>query len=96
MKITDFGLWFFFYGTYEWLATTPPEGDFHIYYDGVQIGTQWSDFFLAISSDTPHIIKLKKDFPNYWDGRYDGYNIGRPLPLDDFEIILNPDYKGDL
>jgi hypothetical protein len=72
----------------------PQEAGFYIYYDGMFLGRQWSDFELYCYSDQPLKIQLKKTFPKGWRWKTYFYQIGRTLILDDFEIIPNPDYRG--
>lgn len=94
MKIHDFGLWFQAYtvrGEISWSATIPQTGYFYIYYDSAPLGCQYDDFDLEVYTFNRFIIKLKNNFAR--NGYY--YNIGRRLTLDDFEIVPNPDYKGD-
>jgi hypothetical protein len=91
MKLYHFGLWFRYVecDRYNWSTTIPPYS-IHIYYDGISLGDINLNFYMDIRHDKPHIIKLKKDFPKFsWY-----YLVGRPLTLDDFEIIENPNYKG--
>jgi hypothetical protein len=101
MKITDFGLWFMSWGGdihCRWSTTIPPEYGFSIYYDGVELGYQSSDFGLSIymNGGYPgcepylHTIKLKNRFRKIMERYY----IGRPLTLDDFEIVESPEYRG--
>jgi hypothetical protein len=90
MKLHDFGLWFT-PNMREWSTTIPQKRGFDIYYDGMLLGRQHYYYELTIDDDKPHIIKLKNKFSNY--NRWYCY-ISRPLTLDDFEIIPNPDYKG--
>lgn len=95
MKLTEFGLWFYFYADRKdrdmWSTTIHQQGSVFIFYDGVKLGFIRSNFDLIIYNKTPHRIKLKKDFLK----RDLHYRIGRPLTMDDFEIIPNPDYRGD-
>ncbi len=93
MKLTDFGLWFEYWSgnNYEWSTAIPQEGDFYIVYDGVRLGHQYTDFDLGVFNDVQFIIKLKNNFTR--SGAYE--KIGRQLTMDDFEIIPNPDYKGN-
>jgi hypothetical protein len=96
VKIHDFGLWFGYlkHGGFhpEWSATIPQgEGYFGILYDGVELGYQYSDFNLMILDHQQLIMRLKYNFPLFAGF----YRIGRPLTLDDFEIIPNPDYRGN-
>jgi hypothetical protein len=96
MKLTDFGLWFECWSgnSYEWSVTIPKNPDYEIYYDGYYLGKQWSDFDLLICDNEPHIIRLKNKFLFKKSYRRI-YSFDRPLTLDDFEIIPNPDYRGD-
>ncbi len=91
MKLQDFGLWFQTYYTWDWSVTIPKRAEFRIYYDGEKLGWQYLDFDLKILEYQPHIIKLKNKFAH---DLMEYYRIGRPLTLDDFEIVENPDYKG--
>jgi hypothetical protein len=92
MKIHDFGLWFKETASGKWSVTIPTCPHYFIYYDGRKLGKQWADFDLTICDDEPHIIKLKKKLTQSMAGFYE---IGRRLSLDDFEIVKNPDYRGD-
>jgi len=96
MKLEDFGLWFARWcgNSWEWSVTIPTYPHYFIYYDGRQLGRQWSDFDLTIYGDLRHIIRLKNKFPLREDYKQT-YAFGRLLTLDDFEIIPNPDYRGD-
>jgi hypothetical protein len=95
MKITDFGLWFGFFIKDVWhnSTTIPPTNRFSIYYDGECLGCKWSDLDLEIYDHNPHIVKLK-------NCRYQRvglfiYKLERNLYLEDFEIVPNPDYRGN-
>ncbi len=96
MKLTDFGLWFGYSidedDNLGWSTAIPQEDFFYILYDGVRLGHQYSDFELDVYDGKQFIIKLKNNF------KLRGYfhRIGRRLTLDDFEIIPNPDCRGDL
>ena len=96
MKITDFGLWFKGEddeGRFFWSSTIPQARVFYIFYDGILIvGACDHGYSLIPSYHKPYKIKIIKDCP-----LFSGiYKIGRPLTLEDFEIIPNPDYKGDV
>ena len=104
MKITDFGLWFLDDERpkdrpKEWFTAIPQAGGFAIYYDGNYLGYYHNDDSLLIYDDKPHSINLNKYSPLHggYLGRshYTIYTIGRRLTMDDFEIIPNPDYKGN-
>ncbi len=94
MKLHHFGLWFRYVecDRYNW-STTIPLYTSHIYYDGRLLGIQYRNFILWVYEGRPQIINLKNNFIMNNDGYYD---IGRPLTLDDFEIIENPNYKGNI
>jgi len=92
MKLHDFGLWFKCWDTGQWLATALPRSGFWIFYDGVRIGWMNRSSELGIVYTKYHIIKLKSNFPT---SSWGGYNIGRALTFDDFEIIENPEYGGE-
>jgi len=62
MTLHDFGLWFRTF-------TMPQEAGFYIYYDGMPLGRQWSDFELYCYSDQPLKIQLKKLFLRGGDGK---------------------------
>ncbi len=91
MKLYDFGLWFVDVISEEWSTTIPQTGCFSIRYDGNYLGVQYSDFVLQDYNSRRFTIKLKNKFAR--NGHY--YEVGRLLTLDDFEIVPNPDYKGD-
>ncbi len=84
MKIIDFGLWFTD-GYGKWLTTIPQCEAFCIYYDGLDIGMQYSDDYLEIYNNrrSPYVIKLKKEF----DKKSPYHIIGRRLTMDDFEVV---------
>ncbi len=94
MKLTDFGLWFFNFFNGEWSTTVPRprHGGFRIYYDGEVLGDHLSNFDLELYCDGPHTIILKSGLP-LRKGYIDTYAFGRPITLEDFEIVKNPDYK---
>jgi len=94
MKLTYFGLWFWEYSGRDrkWSATVPREPGFLIYYDGRILGEQWDDFDLTIYDDEPHIIRLKNKFP-FRESYIRTYAVDRPITLDDFEIVKNPNYN---
>ncbi len=92
MKIHEFGLWFKAWPSCKWFIIVPPEGAFMIHYDGKNLGWQLAGDFIEIYDHQPHIIKLKQKCPK--SGFY-YYIMNRRLTMDDFEIILNPDYRGD-
>ncbi len=92
MKIYDFGLWFLC-DDGQWSAI-PQRPTSHIYYDGSSLGYQYSNFDLAVYQDKRHLIQLRNQFCSW--GRDSTFKrMGRLLTLDDFEIIENPDYRGD-
>jgi hypothetical protein len=96
MKITDFGLWFLHYhdGERFWSTSIPSActSAFAICYDGKCLGMQImnSTFPLDIILKNPHMIKLKK---TYTENRWGEPEIGRPLSLNDFDIVENPHYR---
>jgi hypothetical protein len=90
VKIYDFGLWFEQGG--RWYTTIPQDGWFFIYYDGNLIATQLLEYALARDRRYPYIIKLNNNFRR---NNFGHDIIGRPLSLDDFEIVENPEYPGD-
>ncbi len=96
MKLHHFGLWFRYVecDRYNW-STTIPLYSSHIYYDGRLLGIQYRSFNLWVYEGRPHIINLKSYLTNTIS-IYHYYDIGRPLTLDDFEIIENPNYKGNI
>jgi hypothetical protein len=94
MKIHDFGLWFKEAASGKWSVTIPTYPHYFIYYDGRQLGKQWVDFDLTIYDDEPHIIRLKNKFP-FRESYRQTYALDRPITLEDFEIVKNPDYRGD-
>jgi len=111
MKIHEFGLWFgvgvsnpwVLTNPKEWITAIPKDRSFGVWYDGKCLGEQefGVDFILRIYYvRRQHLIKLKGEFPRcegYPFPPYESrYNIGRPLTLEDFEVIPNPDYKGDV
>ncbi len=91
MKIHEFGLWFNPCYSDVWLTTIPSKISFQIFYDGRVLGEYYASArALYLYIHHPHKIHLKSKFsksPNDW------FVIGRDLTLEDFEIILNPDYK---
>ncbi len=94
MKIYDFGLWFQSVDG-RW-STIPRRSESHIYYDGINLGHQYSNFDLAVYEHKRYLIQLRNQFYS-WDfgGGITFKRMGRLLTLDDFEIIENPDYRGD-
>jgi hypothetical protein len=83
MKLHDFGLWFKDEDG-QWL-TTPPQGPWlGIWYDGKCLGYQNDEFRLTTLNAYSHLIKLNTVFPLDVVGRF---RIGRPIKLEDFEII---------
>jgi len=97
MKLYDFGLWF---GIWEdnidrtYSFTIPKEGICTIFYDGVALGLYHDDFYLEIWDDQPLIMNLKGNFTDTgWSAPNPTYFIGRPLTLDDFDIIPNHNYR---
>jgi hypothetical protein len=95
MKLHHFGLWFCGWSSNNWSTAIPQTGLFHIYYDGRLLGAQFRDFNLWVYEGRPHIINLKSYLTNT-TSIYHRYDIGRPLTIDDFEIIENPNYKGNI
>ncbi len=93
MKMHDFGLWFQEAVSKKWLVTIPKEGGFRIYYDGHDLGEQWSNFDSVIYDDEPYIIVLKSKLP-IREGFVHKNAYDRRITLDDFEIVINPNYKG--
>jgi hypothetical protein len=96
VKITDFGLWFKGEddeGRFFWSSTIPQARVFYIFYDGIPIGGLRDHGYLLMPYyHKPYKIKIITDCPLL----IDFYEIGRPLTLEDFEIIPNPDYKSDV
>ncbi len=93
MKIHEFGLWFWSDDNAEWSKTIPPDS-FAIYYDGECLGRQWPDYELSIFGDIPHIMKLKMKLDVKKGCTYT-YQFHRLLTMDDFDIVENPDYRGE-
>jgi len=89
MKLTDFGLWFKQGG--RWYITIPQDGWFFIHYDGTLIATQLLEYELARYHMGPYILKLNN---NFRQKNFGNDIIGRPLSLEDFEIVENPNYAG--
>jgi hypothetical protein len=94
MKLRHFGLWFHCRSSWEWSTTISKKGAFDIYYDGHYLGVQWHDFRLTIYNDEPYIIVLKSKLPISQGYKY-ARVLDRPITIDDFEIVKNPDYRGD-
>jgi hypothetical protein len=95
MKLTDFGLWFWEYSGRDckWSATVPRQLGYGIYYDGELLGDHLSNFDLELYCDLgPYTIILKSKLP-LREGRIDTYTLYRPITLEDFEIVKNPDYN---
>ncbi len=90
MKLHDFGLWYWSLKTTNWSTTFPQTMGFCICYDGEVLGYQRDSLHFRIYQDKPYIINLKSNFKK--DGIF--YQPNRLITLDDFEIIVNPDYKG--
>jgi len=99
MRIHDFGLWFreWIGGRGgKWLNTVPLTDEFLIYYDMQRLGYKTRTHNLVITGFYKNIIKLKHQFPIIKDEVGDDcYSIGRPLTLDDFAVVENPDYRGE-
>jgi hypothetical protein len=100
MKIYDFGLWFYQVSDYfmgdkgTWFTNIPDYDAFDIYYDGFFLGHQSAACQLYISKVVPYKINLKNRFRRV-EHTHSSFNIKRRLTLDDFDIIPNPEYKGD-
>ena len=89
------GLWFKLCSNEKWYDAIPLEPGVVIYYDGVELGIQFSTA-LMIYQYTLYIIKPKKGFCRRKKTR-DHYFVpfdDRPLTFDDFDIVPNPDYRG--
>jgi len=99
MKLHDFGLWFqclqleeenskknvFFFGC-------------RILYHGFCVGKQFADYSLSLSNKTPFMLSLKDDYPMIQASQFNvayHYDIDRLITAEDFEIIENPNYRGD-
>ncbi len=101
MKIQEFGLWFqtwsgvWFSTRADQWSTTIPELGYGIWYDGECLGALLEDFTFYVSTSTRYVIKLKKDFARGLQNPSSHF-IGRPLTLDDFEVIPNPYNAGDV
>jgi hypothetical protein len=96
MKLTDFGLWFDYWEDGELVSWSkqPPSTryEFNINYHGLCLGYQLYDYGVTIFDSEPYLIKLNTlRIPHG-----NTYLFNRLLTLDDFEIIPNPKYKGDL
>jgi hypothetical protein len=109
VKLHDFGLWFFGWRLEEWSATVSqdPRG-FTIFYDGVAIGHQYcSSSYLGFplfqvqvltGEGVPYILILK-DKPLSGSRAEPGvqyFQFNDRLILNDFKIISNPHYKGQI
>jgi hypothetical protein len=94
MRLIDFGLWFWEYRwDFEWSATVPRQFGYRIYYDGFLLGEHRSNFDLELCCDWgPYNIILKSKLP-LKKGHIDTYVLDRPITLDDFEIVKNPNYN---
>ncbi len=93
MKLQDFGLWFQGLTSGKWSTIIPRKYSYKIFYDGLFLGIQWSDFELEIYNLYPYIIVLKSKLPVIKTCERT-YAVGHRLTLDDFEIMENPDYRG--
>jgi transposase len=95
VKIHDFGLWFEQYG--KWSTTIPQAGSFFIWYDRELLGQCWGNLALKVWNDNPCKIQIRDSVPMV-RARERGrghYDLRRPLTLNDFEIIENPEYEPD-
>jgi len=104
VKIHDFGLWFGFWEQksdtiWEWKRlTTIPFGDFNIFYDGYCLG--WvrcyanSRLELTTQNDRLYRILVNESFAMQHHNILTKYFLVRPLTLDDFEIVPNPNNPG--
>jgi hypothetical protein len=94
VKIHDFGLWFCGWPSGKWSTHIPVDViGFYIYYDRKWLGKQWNRCDLYINNDKPHILVMKNKSPKY---QHNFCVIGRLLTFADFEIVPNPNYKGDV
>ncbi len=101
MKITDFGLWFR-YGSrhkgYSWSTTIPKKRQFYFYYDGILLAfkTKSDQLELELKQSLPYRIKLNDEFLPKKDEFGTFFDLHRPLRVDDFEVVENPDYRANL
>ncbi len=97
MKLHDFGLWFVFKAGsgVNWSSSIPSNPGFTIWYDGKGLGEQDYDFLLSIYPHQPYRINLTE---HYWKTNYCEEICWptRILTFRDFEILPNPEYRGDL
>jgi hypothetical protein len=90
----------------ERLSAIIPQGNdaFAIFYDAEYLGCQHFDFSLSIEITSSRIIKLKEtashrhtenvilEFAWHSTSWSRVVQIGRPLTIDDFEVVKNPYY----
>ncbi len=81
MRLTDFGLWFYYWNgdTYKWASTIPQEGYFYVYYNGTEVA--WYDYRV----NTPDILRFQNQLHDFQDF----CNKGVVVSFRDFEIIRN-------
>ena len=107
MKLHDFGLWFGYWDStsYAWYSAVPHRNAswIDITYDGVAVAVERNvglkyELIIFQNHHAPYTIMIKCDF-SFGDQRLPHttliIDIGRRLTLDDFEIVKNPDYRGD-
>jgi hypothetical protein len=101
MKLHEFGLWFRCWrgwNEYLWSSTIPRDGDFDIFYNGYLLATQAANFELIVDWRYLNKIPYKMIVPNLIkkEGTASAYEVGRLLTMEDFNIVPNPLYTGDL
>jgi hypothetical protein len=104
MKLHDFGLWFHSTEDEQWSTSIPQQKNFEIWFCGEYLGEQKiidereplgcrqiELFTLAVLEQNSHIIQLKdpKIKKEFCQG-IPCFKIGRPLTIDDFDIIPSP------
>jgi len=106
MKIQDFGLWFSYNKDGKWALMNKIEEPqiyiSHIYYDGISLGILFPedessiDFpkgAIAVSLNKKYVLNIKTPILHK-ELTWNFHELIPHMKLSDFEVLLNPDWKG--
>jgi hypothetical protein len=86
------GLWFYSWSTKTYSENIPPNYGYTIWYNGCQVAYFNENMDLAVFPESFSMIRFTRQFKSTvrrcWGKDMEMVEIGRPLKLDDFEVIV--------
>jgi len=88
MRLTDFGLWFYYedFGVKVWSKTLPKVMNFYIFFHGKCIASKWDNYPLSIFAHGDWVLQPRKHEVR----GLNSISVNQPITMDDFDIIPNP------